>query len=230
MNIINSNVTENRHLAALASQGISDNAIYAVFLEILEDLKLKGDLLDFGAGAGNLTRLISELDRFESITSADIIQQPVYLDKSIKWISEDLNNQLSIADETYDVIVSPEVIEHLENPRAIIREWFRLLRPNGTLIFSTPNNESFRSLFSLILQGHFVAFVDSCYPAHITALVRKDIGRILNESGFSQPTFVFTDVGGIPKFPQWKWQSISLGLLKGLRFSDNLIVIAHKNK
>jgi len=230
MNIINSNVTENRHLAALASQGISDNAIYAVFLEILEDLKLKGDLLDFGAGAGNLTRLISELDRFESITSADIIQQPVYLDKSIKWISEDLNNQLSIADETYDVIVSPEVIEHLENPRAIIREWFRLLRPNGTLIFSTPNNESLRSLLSLILQGHFVSFVDSCYPAHITALVRKDIGRILNESGFSQPTFVFTDVGGIPKFPQWKWQSISLGLLKGLRFSDNLIVIAHKNK
>lgn len=230
MNIINSNVTENRHLAALASQGISDNAIYAVFLEILEDLKLKGDLLDFGAGAGNLTRLISELDRFESITSADIMQQPVYLDKSIKWISEDLNNQLSIADETYDVIVSPEVIEHLENPRAIIREWFRLLRPNGTLIFSTPNNESLRSLLSLILQGHFVSFVDSCYPAHITALVRKDIGRILNESGFSQPTFVFTDVGGIPKFPQWKWQSISLGLLKGLRFSDNLIVIAHKNK
>lgn len=230
MNIINSNVTENRHLAALASQGISDNVIYAVFLEILESLKLKGDLLDFGAGVGNLTRLISELDRFESITSADIMQQPVYLDKSIKWISEDLNNQLNIADETYDVIVSPEVIEHLENPRAIIREWFRLLRPNGTLIFSTPNNESLRSLLSLILQGHFVSFVDSCYPAHITALVRKDIGRILNESGFSQPTFVFTDVGGIPKFPQWKWQSISLGLLKGLRFSDNLIVIAHKNK
>jgi 2-polyprenyl-3-methyl-5-hydroxy-6-metoxy-1,4-benzoquinol methylase len=195
MNIINSNVIENRHLAALASQGISDNAIYAIFLEILEDLKLKGDLLDFGAGAGNLTRLISELDRFESITSADIMQQPVHLDKSIKWISEDLNNQLNIADETYDVIVSPEVIEHLENPRAIIREWFRLLRPNGTLIFSTPNNESLRSLLSLILQGHFVSFVDSCYPAHITALVRKDIGRILNESGFSQPTFVFTDVG-----------------------------------
>lgn len=140
------------------------------------------------------------------------------------------NNSLSIADETFDVIVSPEVIEHLENPRAVVREWWRLLRPGGTLIFSTPNNESWRSLFSLIVQGHFVAFVDTCYPAHITPMVRKDIERILNEFGFSKPKFVFTDVGGIPKFPAYKWQSISLGLLKGLRFSDNLIVVCHKNK
>jgi 2-polyprenyl-3-methyl-5-hydroxy-6-metoxy-1,4-benzoquinol methylase len=226
----NLNLASNRHFAALSSWGISNDIIYQKFLQIVNEFNLKGDLLHFGAGAGKLTQLIHELGRFGSITSADIMQQPVSLDKSVRWISEDLNNPLNIADETFDVIVSPEVIEHLENPRAVVREWLRLLRPGGTLIFSTPNNESWRSLFSLIVQGHFVAFVDTCYPAHITPMVRKDIERILNESGFSKPKFVFTDVGGIPKFPTYKWQSISWGLLKGLRFSDNLIVVCHKNK
>jgi 2-polyprenyl-3-methyl-5-hydroxy-6-metoxy-1,4-benzoquinol methylase len=132
-------------------------------------------------------------------------------------------------DRTFDVIVSAEVIEHLENPRAVAREWFRLLRPGGTLIFSTPNNESWRSLFALLLQGHFVAFSDSCYPAHITALLRKDMERILTEVGFSVPTFVFSNVGGIPKFPTLHWQTVSAGLLKGVRYSDNVLAIAKRN-
>jgi hypothetical protein len=81
---------------------------------------------------------------------------------------------------------------------------------------------------ALLLQGHFVGFSDTCYPAHITALVRKDIERLLGEAGFSKPTFVFTNVGGIPKLPWLHWQTISGGLLRGLRYSDNLLAIAHK--
>jgi len=187
-------------------------------LRLVEELNLQGDCLDFGAGMGNLTQLIQSLGRFDSVTAADIMENFAGIDKSIKWITSDLNEPLSLPDQQFDIIFSSEVIEHLENPRSVAREWFRLLRTYGTLIFSTPNQESWRSLMALILQGHFVDLGNTCYPAHITALVRKGIERILSESGFSQPTFVFTDVGGIPKLPQWKWQSISLGLLKGLRF------------
>jgi len=60
-------------------------------------------------------------------------------------------------------------------------------------------------LIALVLRGHFVAFSDTCYPAHITALVCKDIERILTEAGFSVPEFIFTNVGWIPKFPKLHW-------------------------
>jgi len=103
-----------------------------------------------------------------------------------------------------------------------------LLRPGGTVIFSTPNNESWRSLLALLFQGHFVAFGDSCYPAHITAILRKDIEHMLVEAGFSIPDFFFTDVGGIPKLPTLQWQKISGNFLKGLRYSDNLIAVSYK--
>ena len=217
-----------RQIASEASMGISTNAIYDKFEAHLRKLELTGSILDFGAGSGNFVLRLLEMERFSTITGVDLMDRPENLTTTIKWAAADLNFPTSFTDETFDVIVSPEVIEHLENPRAICREWFRLLKPGGTLIFSTPNNESYRAIMALIFQGHFVAFGDNCYPAHITALVRQDLTRILNETGFLAPDYVFTDHGSIPKFPKYKWHQISLGLLKGNRFSDNILAITQK--
>jgi 2-polyprenyl-3-methyl-5-hydroxy-6-metoxy-1,4-benzoquinol methylase len=227
---INQNLHTQRQLASIASSGISTEAIYTAFEQVLVQLDLKGEILDFGAGRGNLTRRLQGLERFSSLSAIDMMQRPEKIDRSVKWISWDLNEAINLPNESFDVIVSAEVIEHLENPRAVAREWFRLLRPNGVLIFSTPNNESWRSLIALLLQGHFVYFGDTSYPAHITALLRKDIERILKETGFSDPQFIFTNNGAIPKFPTLHWQTISAGLLKGARYSDNLLAIAYKQK
>lgn len=225
---INQNLQTQRQLASIASSGISTEAIYNSFEQVLTQLDLKGEILDFGAGRGNLTSRLQGLERFSSFTAIDMMQRPAKIDPSVKWISWDLNEAINLPAESFDLIISAEVIEHLENPRAVVREWFRLLRPNGTLIFSTPNNESWRSLIALLLQGHFVYFGDTSYPAHITALLRKDIERILAETGFSDTKFIFTNNGAIPKFPKLHWQTISAGLLKGVRYSDNLLAIAYK--
>lgn len=225
---INPTLKVQRQRASVASCGISSDPVYTTFEEVLIQLDLKGEVLDFGAGTGNLTRRLEKLGCFNSITALDIMQRPAEIDEAIKWLSWDLNEPINMPEQSFDVIVSAEVIEHLENPRAVARDWFRLLRPGGTLVFSTPNNESWRSLIALVLRGHFVAFSDSCYPAHITALLRKDLERILSEAGFSMPKFIFTNVGGVPKFPQLHWQTISAGLLKGIRFSDNVVAIAKR--
>ena len=121
------------------------------------------------------------------------------------------------------------MIEHLENPRAVFREFHRLLRPRGTLLLTTPNQESLRSLAALVLRGHFVDFLDGSYPAHITALVRKDFERIAAEAGFARPRFLYTDDGGVPRFPTMKWQTVSFGLLRGRLFSDNVLVLTQRD-
>jgi len=219
---------QHRQQAAEASAGISNQAIYICFETKLLHHSATGAVLDWGAGQGLLTQRLQSLKQFHSITAADIQPRPGSIDAPIQWIQTDLNNPLHLEAETFDVIVSAEVIEHLENPRAIVREWFRLLKPGGLLMFSTPNNESLRAILALILQGHFVDFGDLSYPAHITALVRKDLSRILNEAGFCPPQFAFTNVGKIPKFPRHHWQSLPLVSLGGLRFSDNVLTITYK--
>jgi 2-polyprenyl-3-methyl-5-hydroxy-6-metoxy-1,4-benzoquinol methylase len=61
----------------------------------------------------------------------------------------DWNVAVAIPAGSFDGAIAAEVIEHLENPRQVAREWFRSLKRGGTLILSTPNNESIRSLMAL---------------------------------------------------------------------------------
>ncbi|MDB6077814.1 MAG: hypothetical protein JWO82_1561, partial [Akkermansiaceae bacterium] len=172
--------------------------------------------------------LCSLLGDFPCLMGADLMGRPDDLPATIQWIACDLNLPLPVEPSSFDVVTSSEVIEHLENSRAICREWFRVLRPGGTLILSTPNCESWRSLLSLVFQGHFAAFNHQNYPAHITALLQLDLRRILTEAGFKEISFNFVPSGGIPKLGRLTWQAISGGLLKGRRFSDNLVAVARK--
>jgi 2-polyprenyl-3-methyl-5-hydroxy-6-metoxy-1,4-benzoquinol methylase len=219
---------EHRAKAAELSKGTSGNAIYALIERVIAERALTGRILDYGAGVGYFTRRLLALERFHSISAADIMGAPRDLSGKVEWIEQDLNLSLPGRDGTFDVVVAPEVIEHLENPRFVLRDIFRLLRPGGSAIVTTPNNESWRSLIALLVRGHFTEFGDSHYPAHITALLRKDLSRIFQEASFPAPDFYFTNSGGIPGRPLVKWQQISLGLLKGRRFSDNILAIADK--
>jgi SAM-dependent methyltransferase len=50
---------------------------------------------------------------------------------------------LPIADESVDVVVTLQVIEHVWNHDEFVRECLRVLRPGGRLIVSTPNRLTF---------------------------------------------------------------------------------------
>jgi 2-polyprenyl-3-methyl-5-hydroxy-6-metoxy-1,4-benzoquinol methylase len=228
MSQTSSAILEHRAKAAELSKGTSGNAIYALIERVIAERNLRGRILDYGAGVGQFTRRLLALQRFDAVSATDIMRAPADLSGQVDWIEQDLNVPLPGRDDTFDVVVAPEVIEHLENPRFMIREIFRVLRPGGTAIVTTPNNESWRSLIALLVRGHFTEFGESGYPAHITALLRKDFTRIFQEASFPAPEFHFTNSGGIPGHPVLKWQQISFGALKGQRYSDNILAIATK--
>jgi len=166
----------------------SIDKIYDKAASLIHGLELSGGtVLDYGSGVGNFTRRLIDLGTFDAIFGADIKVRPSVL-TSVDWLQTDLNQQLPVAGEYFDCLVSLEVIEHLENPRATVRDWFRVLKPGGVAIFSTPNNESWQSVLVLLTKGHFKHFVGNVnywYPGgHITALLRMDIERILAEVGF----------------------------------------------
>lgn len=216
-----------RRQASEMSGGSSGEPIYRAILRTVADLDLHGSVLDFGAGTGSFTQQLMESSRFSSVAAADLMPPPAGFN-AVHWIVGDLNDPLPVADRTFDTVIAAEVIEHLENPRAMARELFRITKCGGIVIVSTPNNESWRALISLVLRGHYVEFCNGSYPAHITALVRKDLERIFREAGFETPHFRFTDYGGLPGKPTVSWQRLSGGLLKGTRFSDNIITICRK--
>jgi 2-polyprenyl-3-methyl-5-hydroxy-6-metoxy-1,4-benzoquinol methylase len=196
-------------------------------MEQVHEERLGGTALDFGAGRGELASRLAACGRFERVVAADLVAYGTP-PEGVEWLNSDLNDPLPLADGSIDVVLAVEVVEHLENIRAVCREWARLLRPGGAVLLTTPNNESVRSVLSLVFRGHFVAFLDASYPAHITALVRKDLERALSEAGLAPQGFFFTDDGAVPRLTRFSWQQISAGRLRGLRFSDNLGCVARK--
>jgi len=67
----------------------------------------------------------------------------------------DLNAPLPWADGSFDLAISTEGIEHLENHLAFFREFRRVLRPNGILIVTTPNITALRSRVRFFGSGFF---------------------------------------------------------------------------
>ncbi|MEO1590767.1 MAG: class I SAM-dependent methyltransferase [Cyanobacteria bacterium J06632_22] len=48
---------------------------------------------------------------------------------------------LPFPDESFDVVLNADVIEHLDQPDAALQEMARVLKPNGRLLMSTPNRK-----------------------------------------------------------------------------------------
>ncbi len=53
-------------------------------------------------------------------------------------IVADLNSSLPVPDTSFDHVVSFEVLEHLREPRTMLAEAFRVLKPKGTITLSAP--------------------------------------------------------------------------------------------
>ena len=217
-------LAEARRRASELSGGISSEPIKSLILRVLDREAAKGSLLDFGAGTGELLARLYGPARFDRLAGVDLFPRPASLPAPVEWHQQDLNDVVSIAG-AFDTVICSETIEHLENPRHVFRSLRRLVRPGGLVVLTMPNQESIRSYAGLIFAGHFTHFLGACYPAHITALLRLDLTRLCAESGFTAPSFEYTDDGAIPKLARVHWQQISFGVLRGRLFSDNLCMV-----
>ncbi len=189
-----------RQQAAERSGGTSNDVVKNFVIALLDQQRIEGSILDFGAGKGELLKRLFEDKRFHPLAGVDWFERPEQLPESIAWLRQDLNENISFS-QAFDTVVCSEVIEHLENPRHVFRSLAGLLRPGGTLILTMPNQESIRSYVGLLLRGHFTQFLGNCYPAHITALLRLDLTRLCTETGFSKPEFFYTNHGGVSQIP-----------------------------
>lgn len=108
-----------------------------VFETVQKAQKLaKGDLIDLGCGRQPYRSLF--IDKVKSYTAVDHPQvSKLYPSHQKPDILADIHS-LPFRDHSYDTAVMFEVLEYLENPGLALSEINRVLKSNGTLIFSTP--------------------------------------------------------------------------------------------
>lgn len=83
----------------------------------------------------------------------------------------------SLAEESLDVVVAWEVIEHLFDPNVFLARAHRLLRPGGLLVLSCPNVKGFDSL----LLGPEWSAIDH---EHVNYFHTASLSLLLDRNGF----------------------------------------------
>jgi 2-polyprenyl-3-methyl-5-hydroxy-6-metoxy-1,4-benzoquinol methylase len=121
----------------------SDNPIHQRLFRAYVDVLpfIHGDVLELGCGEGRGIDLIEK--KSKSFTAVDKIDEAIKVLKqkydSHKFFTSSFPPVTLFSDNSFDTIISFQVIEHIKDDMLFINEIFRLLKPGGTAILTTPN-------------------------------------------------------------------------------------------
>jgi len=139
--------------------------------------KKGGRVLDLGCGAG---RLLDWLKRHGWQTyGVEISKQAAEYGK--KRGLNIFNGELvetKFPQEFFDAVVINQVLEHLYDPKGILWEVYRVLRPGGLLIVGVPNIESYESK----VFGEYWSPLD--IPRHLYHFSYETLKTMLQKTGF----------------------------------------------
>jgi SAM-dependent methyltransferase len=116
-------------------------------LESRQDLAGK-KIADIPAGKGVTSKIL--LKKGAEVHSYDLFPE-VFENEEQECKYADLQDKLPIADESFDMLICQEGIEHLPDQLATLKEFNRVMVKNGTLIITTPNISHLRAKLSNLL-------------------------------------------------------------------------------
>jgi SAM-dependent methyltransferase len=142
-------------------------------------------IIDFGCGynAHFLKWFISKFKVQEAI-GIDLSVNKSLQNKKISFLKADLNEKINLQSNIADFIVSTAILEHLDNPNSNINEAYRLLKPGGRLILTTPAPKAKPVLEFLAYTLGLISKEEVGDHKHY--FNRKEIEQLLIYSGFKR--------------------------------------------
>lgn len=180
------------------SAGMSRNMVDSLrvidFKERLRKIKKfgnieKGKILDIGCATGIFLKIAKddgwqtygvEISRFAGDFAKNTYRLEVFIGEL---------KQAKYKSNTFDVATGFDFIEHVEDPRELIREVKRILKPRGYIVLQTTMVDSLLFVMAGILYrfsfGKINKIVDIAYPIHHSNhFSRKTLVEILKKEGF----------------------------------------------
>lgn len=112
-----------------------------------QEISSESKILEIACGSGGVSLLIAQ--RFKaSVVGIDINEHAIKaandkamqeeLTQLVKFKVNNAAKSLSFSNNTFDIIFCNDAINHLANRPDVLREWHRILRPDGLLIYTDP--------------------------------------------------------------------------------------------
>jgi len=213
-------------------------------------------ILDLGCGTG---AMLAKLRTLGTVFGADNSKLALKFahKRGLKnlYLCDFNKDSLPFADNSYDVILILDVIEHIKNPKLLLDEISRVLAPDGLLIVIVPAYQSLWSYWDRIL-GHYRRYSKKkllwllknhnfcpIYTSylHATILAPATLVRLIRQKNYELKNGriklknIPSDFRPLPKWLNSILLSISslerLILLRlGLPFGLSVIAVCQKNK
>ncbi|PYS16046.1 MAG: hypothetical protein DMG17_13040 [Acidobacteria bacterium] len=136
------------------------------------------DVLDVGCGSGTLLGLLKH--RGFRVTGLDFSAEAAAIAKAENGVDVAVGSleEAHFPAESFDVVTLFHVMEHVTNPRLVLAEVSRVLKPNGVAILQVPNIESWQfKIFGARWYGLDI-------PRHVIDYSRNSMLKLLADSGF----------------------------------------------
>jgi 2-polyprenyl-3-methyl-5-hydroxy-6-metoxy-1,4-benzoquinol methylase len=92
-------------------------------------------------------------------------------------------------ENSFDLVLGVEVIEHVENPWEYVRTLKAMVKPGGHILISTPNTTSWLSRMIFLFSGRFHQFTeDDLSYGHIAPITTHHLNIILRKEAFEEIT------------------------------------------
>lgn len=185
-------------------------------LALVRSLRLTNPtILDFGCGTGWFTADLSQLGRATGIDlSETAIAQARASYPQVSFIAANLF-ETSFPEEHFDVVVSQEVVAHVEDPAGYLDIIARILKPSGYLIITSANPLVIAhwSGSSPEVRGHIKLFMN-----------RRDFRRMLHRQFHVLRTTSIMPIGdrGIQRIVNSGKLNTALGWLIPPRYLEQL--------
>ena len=141
---------------------------------------VQGRLLEVGCGDGDFL-VEAEAAGFQ-VTGVELASAAVEQARARLQHGEvvcGLLENSGLPEEQFDLCVLSDVIEHVRDPQAFLRNIHRLLKPNGAIFIATP---SLASWSAKVMRQHWMEFK----PEHLTYFDPRSIQTALFNSGFRE--------------------------------------------
>jgi 2-polyprenyl-3-methyl-5-hydroxy-6-metoxy-1,4-benzoquinol methylase len=202
------------------------NALSAQISKIKENKTLK--IADFGCGRGWLSNKLSE---FGQVTGFDISELAVanakksFPDSTFVCLDASQDIPLDFS-EKFDLVVSSEVIEHIDDQENYLKNIHQLLKKEGNVIITTPNGSWFNAFYCDGRERWKQPIENWRTPDELTALASKvGISKISVTTFQSEWIFAFKPNVSV----KWISSDIVRKGLKAFGLYNNKINSLNKN-
>lgn len=198
----------------------------------------KGKILDIGTGTGSIPVKIALRNKHLQITGIDLSSSMLDIarEKSIKnGVSHQIEfvrvnaNSIPYEDNYFDMVISHVTLHHIPDPVPILKEAFRVLKPEGGLLIrdlKRPKSKLFLNMYTKLLGKEFNVIQKKLFrKSFMAGFTIKEFTKMMIEAGGAGcniEKYFFTHIGIIKK-PMNLREGVKHNINKPLSFSEKIL-------